>query len=80
MKSTEYYLKRSIADSENCRMLAGAAIAQFLAMREGLKGRIIDGGLDATAASLTAAVISAHHEAQVHRVLDGATKNIGADA
>lgn len=57
MRSTEYYVKRAIADSENCRMLAGAAIAQFLAMREGLKGRIVDGGLDAIAASLTVAVI-----------------------
>lgn len=46
------------SDTENRRRLAAAAIAQFIVMREGLKGRIEDGGLDATAATLTAAVIA----------------------
>jgi hypothetical protein len=38
--------------------IAGAAIAQFLVMRDGLRGRVPDAELDATAATLTAAVYS----------------------
>lgn len=58
MKPIEAYVENSVFDNENRRLLAGAAIAQFLVMREGLKGRMEDGGLDATAATLTAAVIA----------------------
>ena len=57
------YGDRSVCASDEQRQLAGAAIAQFMAIRDGLKGRMEDGGLDDTAATLTAAVLIAQGHA-----------------
>jgi len=58
MKPIETYLHECMSEHDMTRRRAAAAIAQFLAMREGLKGRLEDGRLDDTAAQLTAAVIA----------------------
>ena len=59
MTAVKSYIDQNLTDCETQRKLAGAAIAQFLVMRDGLKHRMEDGQLDATAATLTAAVLTA---------------------
>jgi hypothetical protein len=62
MTPVENFVDACMLDSEAQRRFAGAAIAQFLVMREGLKGRMEDGILDEIAATLTAAIIAARPE------------------
>lgn len=68
MHPIDIYINQCLSDSEDRSRLAGAAIAQFIIMRDGLRGRIEDDGLDSTAARLTAAVIAGTWHAPDHEV------------